>query len=282
MAPMLARRTTALVAGNETTLHIDSSLRRGRRGDTVRLLQEWLCLNHCDVMIDGQFGYATEQAVRDFQGGTGVLPVTGEVDPQTYAMLTRPMAEALRRIDPPRSVTMGQMVAAYALQHLRNHAREVGGQNRGPWVRLYLHGDQRPRDLKLPAGQGAWCAGFVSTVVGQAAATLETDPPIEYHTNCNRLAEDAVRQKRFVSGERAMKDLSRIPTGSLLLLRRAGKRDEWHHTGVVTQALPKFVRTIEGNSAYNTDDVPSGHSVCRQMRSYGNLDFIVLDGTAKK
>ena len=263
-------------------LQIDSSLRRGRRGETARLLQEWLCLNHCDVMIDGQFGYATEQAVKDFQGGTGVLPVTGEVDPQTYAMLTRPMAEALRRIDPPRSVTMGQMVAAYALQHLRNHAREVGGQNRGPWVRLYLHGHQRPRDLKLPVGQSAWCAGFVSTVINQAATTLETDPPIEYHTNCNRLAEDAVRQKRFVTGERAMKDLSRIPTGSVLLLRRAGKRDEWHHTGVVTQALPKFVRTIEGNSAYSTDDVPTGHSVCRQMRSYGNLDFIVLDGAAKK
>lgn len=275
MSPMLARRTTGLVAGNETSLHIEHSVRRGRRGDVVRLVQEWLCLNDCDVMIDGQFGHATEQAVKDFQGGTGVLPVTGEVDPQTFAMLTRPMAEALRRIEVPRGTTIGQMVAAYALQHLRAHAREVGGQNRGPWVRLYLHGDQRPRDPHLPQGVNAWCAGFVSTVVAQAAATLESDPPFDYHTNCNRLAEDAVRRKLFVSGERAARDLSRIPTGSLLLLRRRGRKDEWHHTGVVTQALPKFVRTIEGNSAYSTDDNPSGHSVCRQMRSYGSLDFIV-------
>jgi hypothetical protein len=277
MTAMLARRTTAWIAGNETALHIDHSIRRGRRGDTVTLVQEWLCLNNCDVMIDGQFGYATEQAVKDFQGATGVLPVTGAVDPQTFAMLTRPMAESLRRIDAPRGASMGQMVAAYALQHLRSHAREVGGQNRGPWVRLYLHGDQRPRDPKLPAGADAWCAGFVSTVVAQAASALELDPPVEYHTNCNRLAEEAMKKKRFVTGERAVRDLSRVPTGSLLLLRKRGRKNEWHHAGVVTQALAKFARTLEGNSAYNTDDNPSGHSVTRQMRSYGNLDFIVLD-----
>jgi hypothetical protein len=276
---MLARRTTsALAAATDTMLHIEQNVRRGRRGDVVRLIQEWLCLNDCGVMIDGRFGWATEQAVQDFQGSTGVLPVTGEVDPQTYAMLIRPMTEGLRMIEPPPGATMGQLVAAYALQHLRSHAREVGGQNRGPWVRLYLHGDQRPRQADLPQGAAAWCAGFVSTMLAQATATAGSEPALDYHTNCNRLAEDAIRRKRFVSGERAAANLSRVPTGSLLLLRKGGKRDEWHHTGVVTQALPKFVRTIEGNSAYTTDDDPSGHSVCRQMRSYGNLDFIVVDG----
>ena len=149
---LLARRAIVGVADPKPLLHVTDTYRRGRRGDVVTLIQEWLCLNLCDVMIDGQFGYATEQAVRDFQGGTGVLPVTGEVDPQTYAMLIRPMTEALRPIHPPDDATMGQMVAAYALQHLRQRAREAGGQNRGPWVRLYLHGNQRPRDPKLPAG----------------------------------------------------------------------------------------------------------------------------------
>lgn len=274
---MLARRNPAAIAGSETALHIDHVLRRGRRGDAVRLVQEWLCLNDCDVMIDGQFGHATDQAVRDFQGSTGVLPVTGEVDPQTFAMLTRPMVEALRRIDAPRGATMGQMVAAYALQHLRNHAREVGGSNRGPWVRLYLHGDQRPRDPKVSGAGEGWGAGFVSTVIAQAAATLEAEPPLEFQATPARLAEEAKSKGRFVSGERALRDLSRIPTGSLLLLRKRGQKEQWHHTGVITQALPKFVRTLEGNSAYNTDEAPSGSAVCRQMRSYGNLDFIVLD-----
>jgi peptidoglycan hydrolase-like protein with peptidoglycan-binding domain len=273
---MLARRAPAAIAGSDTLMHIDRTLRRGGRGEQVTLVQEWLCLHEFGVMIDGRFGYATEQAVKDFQGASGVLPVTGEVDPQTFALLTRPMAEALRRIEPPQGAAFGQMVAACALQHLRNHAREVGGQNRGPWVRLYLHGDQRPRDPHLPQGVDAWCAGFVSTMIAQAASSLEVELPIDYHTNCTRLGEEAIREGRLITGERAMRDLAKIPTGSLMLLRHTGRRDRWHHTGVVTQALPKFVRTIEGNSAYSTDENPSGHAVVRQMRSYGNLDFIVL------
>jgi hypothetical protein len=273
---MLARRAPASISGNDAMLYLETTLRRGRRGDQVRLVQEWLCLHEFEVMIDGQYGWATAQAVADFQGSTGVLPVTGEVDPQTFALLTRPMAEALRRIEPVRGATLGQMVAAYALQHLRNGAREVGGQNRGPWVRLYLHGDQRPRNPHLPQGFDAWCAGFVSTMIAQAAASLETGVPLDYNWNCTRLAEEAIASKRFVSGERAIRDVTQIPTGSLLLLRERGQRNKWHHTGVVTQALPKFVRTIEGNSAYATDENPSGHAVVRQMRSYGNLDFVVL------
>lgn len=270
---MLARRAPASLSGNDTMLDLDATLRRGRRGDHVRLVQEWLCLHEFEVMIDGQYGSATAQAVADFQGSTGVLPVTGEVDPQTFVLLTRPIAEAVRRIDPPRGATMGQMVAAFALQHLRNGAREVGGPNRGPWVRLYLHGDQRPRPAQ--AAQ-PWNAGFVSTMIAQAAAALEVGPPIDYHTNVNRLAEEAIAAKRFVSGERAVRDLARIPTGSVLLLRDKGQRNKWHHTGVVTQALPRFVRTIEGNPAYAIDESPSGHAVVRQMRSYGNLDFVVM------
>jgi len=274
---MLARRAPTSISGNDTMLHVEQTLRRGRRGDQVRLVQEWLCLHGHGVMIDTQFGWATEQAVRDFQGATGVLPVTGEVDPQTFALLIRPLGEALRRIEPPRGATLGQMIAAYALQHLRNGAREIGGANRGPWVRLYLHGDQRPREPQVPQGVDSWSAGFVSTMVAQAGAALESEPRLSYQTNCTRLGEEAIREKRFVSGERAVRDLSRIPTGSLLLLRSRGHRDRWHHAGVVTQALPKFVRTIEGNSAYSVDEAPSGNGVVQQMRSYGNLDFIVLD-----
>lgn len=269
---MLARRASTSITGNETMLDLDTTLRRGRRGDVVRLVQEWLCLNEFEVMIDGQYGHATAQAVADFQGSTGVLPVTGEVDPQTFALLTRPIAEALRRIDAPRGATLGQLVAAYALQHLRNGAREVGGAHRGPWVRLYLHGDQRPR-----ATQGqAWNAGFVSTMLAQAAAALEVGPPLDFQTNVNRLAEEAVAAKKFMSGDRAVRDIGKITTGSILLLRENGERGKWHHIGIVTQALPKFVRTIEGNAAYGIDEAPSGNAVVRQMRSYGNLDFILL------
>jgi hypothetical protein len=275
---MLARRAEVTVGGNRAMLHVDQTLRRGRRSDTVRLIQEWLCLNDCDVMIDGKYGSATEQAVRDFQGATGVLPTTGEVDAQTFAMLTRPMAEALRAIDPPETATLGQLVAAYALQHLRHRAREIGGRNRGPWVRLYLHGDQRPRDPQLGEVAESWSASFVSTMLAQAAGAMGAAPPLEYQSNATRMAEEARRQQRFVSGEQARRNPRSVPTGSILLLRHEGRRDSWHHAGIVTQALDRFVRTIEGNTAYDIDEMPSGNEVTRQMRSYGNLDFIVVDG----
>jgi hypothetical protein len=275
---MLARREAVTVGGSRTMLHVEQTLRRGRRSETVQLIQEWLCLNECDVMIDGKYGSATEQAVRDFQGASGVLPMTGEVDAQTFAMLTRPMAEALRAIEPPEDATLGQMVAAYALQHLRNRAREVGGRNRGPWVRLYLHGDQRPRDPQLSSGAETWSASFVSTVLSQAAGAMGIAPPLEYHANCTRMAEAARRQQRFVSGEQARRNPRIVPTGSIFLLRHEGHRDAWHHAGIVTQALDRFVRTIEGNTAYNLTEPPSGNEVTRQMRSYGSLDFIVVDG----
>jgi peptidoglycan hydrolase-like protein with peptidoglycan-binding domain len=276
MAAMLARRASSAVTGNQSMLELDQTLRRGRRGDSVKLVQEWLCLHHHDVMTDGIYGWATEQAVSDFQGATGVLPVTGEVDPQTFAMLIRPIGEALRHIEPPTGATFGQMVAAYGLQHLRQGARAVGGPNRGPWVRLYTNGDQRPRDAKHPLPE-QWGAGFVSTLIAQAASSLETEPPLDFQTSATRLAADAKQRKRFISGDRAARDFSRIPTGSILLLRRRDRSDEWHHAGVVTQALSKFVRTIEGNSAYSVEENPSGLEVSRQMRSYGSLDFIVLD-----
>jgi hypothetical protein len=113
-------------------------------------------------------------------------------------------------------------------------------------------------------------------MVAQAASSLELAVPIDYHTHPTRLDQQALREGRLITGERAIRDISRIPTGSLLLLRHAGARDRWHHTGVVTQALPKFVRTIDGNSAYSTEENPSGKAVVRQMRSYGNWDFVVM------
>jgi peptidoglycan hydrolase-like protein with peptidoglycan-binding domain len=133
----------------EPTLQIDKTLRPGDRGDDVTRVQEWLCFHQFNVGIDGAFGPATEQGVADFQAASGVA-VTGEADPATFALLTRPMSDALRPV--AAAATLGQTIAACAMQHLLLHPVEVGGQNRGPWVRLYLRGLERPKDPKLPQG----------------------------------------------------------------------------------------------------------------------------------
>jgi hypothetical protein len=104
---------------------------------------------------------------------------------------------------------------------------------------------------------------------------MKTPAPLGYHTNVNLLAKAAQGEKRFRRGEDVKPE--QVPPGSLMLIRKGGRRDRWHHTGVVVQALPKVVRTIEGNSANGTDENPSGHEVCRQLRPYGNLDFILIE-----
>lgn len=61
-------------------------LRRGFKGDQVRLLQTHLGVWGIPVQVDGDFGPATETAVRTFQGRHG-FGVTGIIDPQTWVAL---------------------------------------------------------------------------------------------------------------------------------------------------------------------------------------------------
>ena len=46
---------------------LDKNYEKGTRGKKVRLIQEWLSLNGIGVCIDGDFGPATDYAVREFQ-----------------------------------------------------------------------------------------------------------------------------------------------------------------------------------------------------------------------
>ncbi len=69
-----------------------SSLRRGKRGSDVRILQRLLTKHGHALAIDGVFGPGTEAAVRRFQAQRG-LEVDGIVGPRTLeAMATQPPA----------------------------------------------------------------------------------------------------------------------------------------------------------------------------------------------
>ena len=76
-------------------LDFPGEVARGRRdavgppGD-VRRVQEWLTLGGSPTAVDGDFGPATQAAVRDFQRRHG-LPETGAVDEGTWAALTPPL-----------------------------------------------------------------------------------------------------------------------------------------------------------------------------------------------
>lgn len=203
----------------------------------------------------------TALAVKDFQGREG-LRETGEVDRETFEALVRPLRNSLQN-PLVMSVPFGEAVSAFAHQHLAQHPREVGGDNRGPWVRLYMDG-RDGRDF-------LWCAGFVRFCLRQAAEAMGATMPINGSTSCDNLAAQGREAGLFVSERDATPD--RITPGAIFLNRKSAR--DWTHTGLVIEAHDGFFTTIEGNT--NDDGSRNGYEVCSRRRSYQKRDFIVFN-----
>lgn len=228
----------------------------------MRLVQGWFSLHGFQVVVDGGFGPATTQALRAFQAKRG-LPTTGTVDEAAFAELVAPMAAALTPI--PRKKTLGELVVAYANQHLRQRPREVGGQNRGLWVRLYTDG----RD----GNDYPWCAGFTTFCVKQACETLGVPLPLERTLSCDVATTSC--GPRVLRGPGVASET--IKPGSMFVQLATGaerQKYKYRHTGIVVSAAPDTMQTIEGNT--NDDGSAEGYEVCARTRGYTNMDFIVL------
>lgn len=235
--------------------------KRGEKSKLIRLAQEWLCLNDFSVVLDGDFGPGMELAVKSFQKKAN-LTVNGEVDQATWDALVKPMREVLEPVV-AGSKTLRQLVVAYAEQHLARHPREVGGQNRGPWVRLYMKGQEGPA--------WPWCAGFATFILKQASDTLGVPAPLPQIFGCDSVAGLADTKGMLVRTKTAA-DFTRIQAGTLFLVRKG----EWHwqHIGIVAQVQGDAMVTIEGNT--NDDGVPEGFEVCRRSRGLKDRDFLLL------
>jgi hypothetical protein len=245
-------------------LTLDRDYRRGDRGAKVRLIQEWLTLNDVAVVSDGKFGAATEAAIIAFQRKRR-LTATGVATPQMFQLLVEPMKAALVPI--PSKSNLGATVVAYAKQHLKSHPREVGGENKGPWVRLYMNGNE--------GAEFPWCAGFACFVLRQACGAHGVGLPITPSVSCDSLAASAKNNRLFV--READADQSVVKPGSLFLNRRTP--EDWTHVGIVTSASPEFFATVEGNT--NDEGSREGFEVCARTRGYASKDFVVLStGTA--
>jgi peptidoglycan hydrolase-like protein with peptidoglycan-binding domain len=243
-------------------LELDKVYRRGEQGPGVRRIQEWLSLVGFAVAVDGDFGAATEAALKRFQAKAG-LPVSGVADASTFDRLIAPMRTAVASIS-PQGRSLGSLVVAYATQHLRQQPREVGGENRGPWVRLYMDGREGP--------EWAWCAGFATFCLQQAAKTLGVPMPVMRTPTCDSLAFDARQQGRFLSTLTSPPDRTLIRPGSFFLRRRTST--DWVHTGIVTEVDEETFQTIEGNT--NDDGHRDGYEVCARTRGFQNMDFVVI------
>ncbi|HHY75496.1 MAG TPA: polysaccharide deacetylase family protein [Firmicutes bacterium] len=112
--PGLAR--PAVAAGSDLSSLFSSGrlIRRGDRGDLVRLLQEALAACGYRVSADGVFGPQTESAVKEFQRQSG-LYVDGVAGPKTLAALEK----AYYRANPPDKhiVKPGETLSAIASRY---------------------------------------------------------------------------------------------------------------------------------------------------------------------
>lgn len=237
------------------------TVRRGGRGRDVRLAQEWLSFHGFATAIDGAFGPATEACVQAFQSSRGLSP-SGAVNPKTQEALLAP-AFAVEAPIPAAGLTLGELVVAYARQHLQQHPIEIGGQNAGPWVRLYMGGREGP--------QWPWCAGFATFVLRLAARTLGVAMPHPYAFGCDYLAGVAQGNGRFL---RPKDDAARasVRPGYLFLVRRTS--NDWTHIGIVDAVQGPTIVTIEGNT--NDSGSAEGFEVCRRTRSLDNRDFLIV------
>jgi hypothetical protein len=252
--------TAELSSWIRAEVELEREVSAGNRGNAVRRVQEWLNLHGFGIAIDEAFGPVTERAVSQFQTHSG-LAATGVVDATTYAAMVAPMTQVLRqRLN--MSVGTGDAVLDYARAHLAVHPREVGGQNRGPWVRLYMLGSE---------GEAfPWCAGFVTFLIEQACQSMLIDKPIAGSGSCDSLAAQAKAAGRFLPESQVV--AANLPAGSIFLVRRTDT--DWTHTGLVTGGDGVAFDTIEGNT--NDDGVREGFEVCARSRGYAGKDFILL------
>ena len=161
---------------------------KGKRNTAARRIQEWLCLHGHHIVVDSDFGNVTEDAVQAFQKSKG-FSQSGVVDQKTHEALVKPMLTVLSH-KPKKSLGFGAMVTNYAKAHLKQHPREVGGANRGPWVRMYMKGNE--------GKPWAWCAGFTTFLMEQTAETKDVAMPIKGSFSCDTLAAQAKNAGLFM------------------------------------------------------------------------------------
>jgi len=240
------------------------------KGMAVQRIQEWLRFHNFDTVIDADFGPATRQCVKDFQKSRGMNP-SGIVNRATWEELVEPMINALESPKIEKNETVGSTIINVATQHLEQGALEIGGDNRGPWVRLYCGGND--------GSEWPWCAGFVTLVFQQAYFYRKEKPPITGSVSCDTLAHQATMQDLFIKGDDVKKskiDWKSFGHGCLFLLRKT--EGDWIHTGIAFDGAGKseelVFTTIEGNT--NEGGSRNGFKAARRTRSLSkrNYDFI--------
>ncbi len=248
-------------------LMIKNTQRRGSLGNNKRdvlKIQSWLTLfskwnsgSGTATGIDGDFGPATERAVKNFQKHNGV-PETGIVDQSLFGVLCANMKAAFEKS--LSNNNLRNLVVEVAENHLKNHPLELsikGESNSGPWVRSYMDGKD-----------GAiwyWCMGFVQAVIDQAASTVGKDfrklMPLTY--SCDTVGTTGLEKRILIRYQKIRENTSVIKPGDIFLIQKS--KMDWTHTGIIVSIDGDIIETIEGNT--NFQGSRNGIAVMKRVRN---------------
>jgi hypothetical protein len=242
----------------------------------VRKIQSWLTLfTHLNpgaataTGIDGDFGKATEQAVKNFQKVKGVEP-TGIVDQQTFDLLSMPLQSAFMENTTGRDLR--ELIVNTAKNHVPNRPFELvidKEPNSGPWVRAYMDGNEGTEWL--------WCMGFVQTIIDQAASvqgkSFKKLMPLTY--SCDVVGTLGLKNGNLFRHTQIRNDPSLIKPGDVFLLQKSPF--DWIHTGIIVAVEDDIIETIEGNT--NDGGSNNGNAVLHRMRNFrkSKLDVFSIE-----
>lgn len=258
-------------------LKFTGTCQNGSKGQTVRRIQEWLNLNvprfpgaALATTVDGDFGSATEKAVKNFQKAAG-LTVTGIVTAEVFDELAQPLETAFQ--SPTASADVRKTVLQVAQSHLKQRAAELqaaDAQNLGPWVRSYCDGYE--------GSPFKWCMGFAQTVLDLAASAngRKYTALMPQSLSCDVVAMAGKQSGRLIENASIRKNPAQVKPGDLFLIRYANTPD-WFHTGIIVDIDGDVFETIEGNT--DVKGSSNGTGVFARVRNFrkATIDAFSID-----
>lgn len=242
----------------------------------VRKIQSWLTLfsminpgSATSTAIDGDFGKATEQAVKNFQKAKGVTQ-SGIVDQDTFSLLSAPLRNAFTKN--PTGKNLRELVVSAARNHLPSRPFELiidQAANSGPWVRSYMDGNE--------GAEWFWCMGFVQSIIDQAASvqgkSFKKLMPLTY--SCDVVGTVGLERGALLRYTQVRNDPSLVKPGDIFLLQKAS--NDWVHAGIIADVSDDIFETIEGNT--NEGGSSNGNAVLSRLRNFrqSKLDVFSID-----
>ena len=240
------------------------NLATNKKADVLKI-QSWLNLfaqvkpsAGTSTGIDGDFGPATELAIKKFQKAKG-LAETGTVDSAVFTALSMPLNNAFNATG--SAAGLRERIVEIAHKHLDQYAYELiidQQANSGPWVRSYMDGNE--------GTDWYWCMGFVQAIIDQAASQFQKDfctlMPLTY--SCDVVAMKGVEKKLLIGNKAFIANPALAKPGDLFLLKKSA--NDWYHTGLITGISGDTIETIEGNT--NNDGSSNGNGVYKRIRNF--------------